>query len=88
MQRTHVYLPDELNHQIDNVAKTQRKSKSRVIREALAKGIKAVRGQKSQSAQALLDLAEMAKKIKGTGPSDLSTNHDYYTWGGEKRVEK
>lgn len=88
MQRTHVYLPDDLSRQIDNTAKTQKKSKSEVIREALKKGIKVIRGQKSQSAQVLLELAKMAKNFKGTGPSDLSTNHDYYAWGGKKRVEK
>lgn len=88
VQRTHVYLPDELSRQIDNAAKTQRKSKSEIIREALEKGIKAVRGQKSQSGRALLDLARLAKNLKGTGPKDLSTNHDYYIWGGEKRTEK
>jgi len=87
MQRTHIYLPDELSRQINSAAQTQKKSKSQVIREALARGIEEIHGQKSQSAQALLNLAKMAKKLKGTGPKDLSINHDYYTWGGEKRSE-
>ena len=42
MQRTYVYLPDELIRQIEKVARLARKSKSEVIREALAKGIQAI----------------------------------------------
>lgn len=88
MQRTHIYLPEELNREIDNAARTQKKSKSEVIREALEKGLKATRPQKSSSAKALLNMAEQAKQFPGTYPSDLSTNHDYYTWGGPKRDPK
>lgn len=89
MQRTHVYLPEELNREIDNTARLQKKSKSEVIREALEKGLKATRPQKSSSAKALLEMAleaeKIAKKFNIKGPKDLSENHDYYTWGGEKR---
>lgn len=84
MQRTHIYLPESLNREINSTAKAQRKSKSEVIRQALERGIKA-HPQQSQSAKALLDLAEMAKKLKGRGPADLSANHDYYIWGVKKR---
>ena len=88
MQRTHVYLPAELNREIDNTAKANRVSKAEVIREALQQGLKVVRPQKSTSARALLDIAEMAKKFKGTGLQDLSVNHDYYTWGGKKKTRQ
>lgn len=88
MLRTNVYIPDELNTQINNKAKVYGKSKSEVIREALVKGLNADNGQKSKSAQTLLDLVHMAKSFPGTGPSDLSINHDYYTWGGKKRSGK
>lgn len=42
---------------------------------------------KRNSAQALIDLAKMAEKIvtKPGDPTDVSINHDYYAWGGEKR---
>lgn len=88
MQRTHIYLPDELNRAIDNAVRTQKKSKSKVIREALEKGLKVTSPQKSSSAKILLDMAEQAKQFPGTGPSDLSINHDHYTWGGPKRDPK
>lgn len=88
MQRTHVYLPDDLNREIDSAAKAKRTSKSKVIREALKRGLQAIRPQKSSSAQALLEMVEQAKKFRGSGPRDLSINHDHYTWGGPKRDPK
>lgn len=86
MLRTYLYIPDHLNKEIGKVAKEQKKSKAAVIREALEKGLEPTES-KTNSAQALLDLAEMAKRIptKGKVPKDFSINMDYYTWGGEKR---
>ena len=86
MQRTHIYLPDELNTEIEFTAKAQLKSKAEVIRVALQQGLKTLRPQKSQSAKALLDMAKEAKRFKGKAPKDLAFNHDYYTWGGKKKI--
>lgn len=88
MNRTHIYLPEDVTREIANRARTYRKSKAAIIREVLEAGLKRKRAQKSASAKALLDLAAMAKKLKGTGPRDLSINHDYYTWGGEKKTRE
>ena len=88
MQRTHIYLPNELNTEIEFIAKLNRKSKAEVVREVLQQGLKKLRPQKSSSAKALLEMAREAKKFVGTGPKDLSINHDYYTWGGPKRNPK
>lgn len=85
MQRTHVYLPDDLNSDIEFTAKTQRKSKAEVIRAALEHGIKVIRPQRPNSTKALLEMVQEAKKFRGTGPKDLSINHDHYIWGGPKR---
>jgi len=85
MQRTHIYLPDDLNTEIELNAKFQRKSKAEIIREALEQGIKIIRPRRSSSAKALLEMMEEAKKFTGTGPKDLSINHDHYTWGGPKK---
>lgn len=85
MQRTHIYLPDNLNTEIEFTAKAQRKSKAEVIRAALEQGIKVIRPPKSNSAKALLEMVKEAKKFSGTGPKDLSTNLDHYIWGGPKR---
>lgn len=85
MQRTHIYLPEELNIEIEFTAKTQRKSKAEIIRTALEHGLKAIRPRSFSSTEALLKMAREAKKFAGSGPKDLSTNHDHYTWGGPKR---
>lgn len=85
MQRTHIYLPDELNAEIEFTAKAARKSKAEIVRTALKQGLKAIRPQKSSSTKALLEMVKEVKRFTGTGPKDLSVNHDYYTWGGPKR---
>ena len=85
MQRTHVYLPEELNREINYIAKVSRASKAEIIRKALADGLRTLGIKKSNSAKALLEMAREAQNFKGTGPKDLSYNHDYYTWGGEKK---
>ena len=85
MQRTHIYLPEELNREIDYIARLEGKTKAEVTRKILEEGLKTIKPKKSSSAEALLKIAREAKKIKGTGPHDLSINHDHYTWGGPKR---
>ena len=86
MQRISVYIPDDTRQKINLVAKAKNKIQAEIIRDALDKGLRVIQP-KSTSAQVLLDLAEMAKKIptKGKVPKDASINHDYYLWGGEKR---
>lgn len=85
MQRTHIYLPDDLNTEIEFTARFQRKSKAEIIRTALEQGIKVIRPRRSSSTKALLKMVKEAKKFPGTGPKDLSINHNHYTWGGPKR---
>lgn len=85
MQRTHIYLPEELNREIDYLAKLQGKTKAEVTRHILEAGLKVVQPQKSASARALVNFAKIARKFKGSAPKDLSFNHDYYTWGGKRK---
>lgn len=85
MQRTHIYLPEEINREIGYLASSRGKSKAEITRNILEAGLKIVQPKKSSSAKALVDFAKLAGKFKGSAPRDLSENHDYYTWGGEKR---
>ncbi len=85
MQRTHIYLPEEMNREIGYLANLQGKTKAEITRRILEEGLKIVQPKKSASAKALVDIANLAKKLHIKGPRDLSENHDYYTWGGEKR---
>lgn len=85
MLRTYIYLPDDLKQQIKLTANLLGKSKAEVIRQALEKGLFTTNAKKSQSAKVLLKIAKEAEKLPSepNAPRDLSSNHDYYTWGGK-----
>lgn len=87
---TTVYLDRETKRKVDLLALTMKKPKAAIVREALGEGLKVYNPPHNNSAQALLELAEEVRELlKGEKlPSDLSENHDYYTWGGEKRKKK
>lgn len=86
MLRINIYIPEDLNQQLDFTAKYMRKVKAEVVREALEVGLRKIQP-KSNSALVLLDLAKKAEKIptKGDSPKDFVKNLDFYTWGGKKR---
>jgi len=86
MLRINIYIPEDLNKKLDFTARSRRRAKAEVIREAIDQGLRVIRPQ-SGNAQALLNLAKMAEKIptKGKVPKDFVKNLDYYTWGGKKR---
>ena len=79
MIRTQVYLPLQLNQTLDLVAKREKKPKAQIIREALEDGINQ-KINKNNAGQALLELAELGKKLHVKGPKDLSTNLDTYLY--------
>jgi len=85
MLKTYLYIPEHLEEKITLTAKTQKKSKAEVIRQALEKGLVDVR--QRNGAQVLLELSRRTQKILKDEklPRDLSVNHDYYLWGGKKR---
>lgn len=85
MQRTHIYLKEEMNREIRYLASSQGKTKAEITRKILEAGLKVIEPKKSSSAQALIRLANGARKFKGVAPRDLAYNHDYYTWGGKKK---
>ena len=86
MQRISVYIPEDTRKRINIVAKTKLRPEAQIIREALEEGLSKI-APKRASAQALVDFAKMAEKIRTRGkvPTDFIKNLDYYTWGGEKR---
>ena len=87
MQRTHIYLPEEIKREIDHIAKIQGKTKAEITRKVMEEGLKVMKPQKSQSAESLLHFSKGASKFTGNAPTDLSLNHDYYIWGGQKKQE-
>lgn len=84
MLRTYLYIPDNLEKQINQAVQTQKKSKAEILRQALRQGLE-ILAPKVGGAETLLKLAEIGRKHKVKGPKDLSINHDYYLWGGKKR---
>lgn len=86
MYRLHLYLSEELKNKLDIKARMTGKSKAELAREALEEGLKKTQTTKSDSANALLELAKLAKQLPSdlNDPKDVSTNHNYYAWGGEK----
>ena len=86
MYRLHLYLSEEIKNKLDLKARMTGKSKAELAREALEEGLKKTQNVKSDSAKALLNLAQIAKTLPSDpkDPKDLSVNHNYYAWGGEK----
>ena len=86
MQRISVFIPDDTRQRINMLARVKSRPEAEVVRDAIEEGLEKLHP-KSSSAQALLDFAKEAEKIPidPRDPTDLSVNHDYYAWGGEKR---
>lgn len=78
MLKTYLYIPEHLEEKIVSTARTQKKSKAQVIREAIENGLKTVSG--VGSAETLLKLAEIGKRFKLKGPHDV-TRMDELLWG-------
>lgn len=89
MQRISVHISDETKQRLSLAARAQNKVESEVLREAINAGLDII-SPKYRSAQALLDLAKMAKRLPSetTEPTDVSENLDYYAWGGKKKNEE
>lgn len=85
MIRTYVYLTEEQKRDIELQAKREKKQEAVLIRELLDAGLKASRRvRRGNAGQALLDLTKLGKRLKMTGPTDLSTNLDDYLYGDKK----
>jgi len=86
MTRTQVYLDDSAYVQIQILAQQMKVPAASLIRKYVSTGIKIDLKKRGSAREALLNLAKQAKLYKGKkGPSDLSINHDYYLYGGERR---
>ncbi|MBI2310090.1 hypothetical protein HYU89_04310 [Candidatus Collierbacteria bacterium] len=81
MLKTYLYIPDQLEEKIINVAKVNKISKAEVMRQSLEKGIDTIRRQGNASAQILLRLADLGKRYKLRGPKDSSARMDELLWG-------
>jgi hypothetical protein len=80
-KRTQIYLSMSMFGSLKKEARSEKKSIAHVIREAIESHLEERRIRKIDWEHDPLN------KImgKGTGPSDLSVNHDHYLYGAPKR---
>jgi hypothetical protein len=85
MIRTHIYLTEEQARAIKIKSLRENRPKAAVMRDIVDRGLQADTILPSKTAgQALLELAELGKRLGMTGPTDLSTNHDDYLYGDKE----
>lgn len=88
MLKTYLYIPDDLEKQINQVVQAQKKSKAEILRQALEKGIKAIQLRGDASVQVLFKIAELGKKNKVKGPKDAVEHFDEYLYGKDWGVNE
>ncbi|MBI4096770.1 MAG: hypothetical protein HY425_03590 [Candidatus Levybacteria bacterium] len=81
MLRTYLYIPEQLNNQINYTARAQNKSKAEVMRQALENGLRKFKGQGNAGVEVLFELAKLGRKHKLKGPKNSSVKMDDYLWG-------
>jgi hypothetical protein len=78
MVRTHVYLTEEQVRDIKVRAQRERRREAEVIRDLIERGRLTTPGRTLQSPAELLARID---RLGLSGPTDLSTNHDDYSYG-------
>ena len=85
MIRTHIYITEEQARDIKSRAKRERRREADVIRDLLERGRLTTQGKRQETAgEGLLRLAQLGKKLRFTGPTDLSTSLDDYLYGDKQ----
>lgn len=82
MVRTQIYLPEEQYKRLNQIAKRENISMAQVIRIYIKTGLRKEEVVDKSGREAILSLIGIGT---GKGPKDLSTNHDYYLYGGPKK---
>lgn len=82
MIRTQIYLDKDIHKDLTVLARQEKESMAKVARDILKEGIQKRKKLDKSGKEVLRKLLSL--KIKG-GPTDLSTNLDYYLYGGPKK---
>jgi predicted transcriptional regulator len=82
LERTQIYLPSTLKRKLKQTAEARNRTFSDIVREFLEEQVdeKARQKNKVNPWSNLLRAAREAEEKGYRGPSDLSTNHDYYLY--------
>lgn len=81
MLKTYLYVPEQLDREVEKVAKLNNTSKAQVLREVIQEGLNVIRKQRSGGAEVLLKIAELGKKYNLKGPKDSSVRMNELLWG-------
>ncbi len=84
MIRTQVYLEETARQELKKIAVIKGQPMAQVVRDFIEEGVQKVKQTDYSGKTTLQALANL--RLKG-GPKDLSTNLDYYLYGGPKREE-
>lgn len=85
MIRTQIYIPEPMHRRVSHLAQAQDTSIAEIVRTLLESSLKEVGKIDYSGKETLRKIASL--KLKG-GPADLSANHNYYLYGGEKTTEE
>ncbi len=84
MIRTQIYIPETTHKGLLKLAEVKGEPMAKLIRDFIEEGIKTATEIDYTGKKAIRNLLH----IKATGePKDLSTNLDYYLYGGTKKEE-
>ena len=81
MLKTYMYIPDEMDNEVIALVNNLKTSKANVLRQAIGEGIKVMKKQYFNGAEAMIKLAELGKKWGLKGPKDSSQRIDELMWG-------
>jgi len=76
-----MYIPNEIDEDIRDLALFHKASKAEMVRRALKEGIVVMKQKKSTGVEVMYKLAEMGKKYKVKGPKNSSQRIDELLWG-------
>lgn len=83
MQRTQIYLDDQLRRDLQSLAKREDKSMAEIARGILREGVAKKKKIDTSGVAVLQKLVDM--KITGGDDPNLSSNIDHYLYGAPKR---
>lgn len=84
MIRTQIYIPEPIHEALTRLAAVKAKPMAQIVREFIEEGVRNTQAVDDTGVKAIENLL----KIQATGgPKDLSTNLDYYLYGGPKKEE-
>lgn len=80
MLKTYLYIPQQLNEEVNALAGAEKVSKAELMRNALEEGLAFLKRKRASSAFVLLQITKIGRKYKTRGPKDLSQKMDEYLW--------